>query len=366
MSQHFRKTILIVCEGARTEPNYFKEFRDIIISKDPDIYIKLDPIPKHDKDKEEIEKKAQRREGGRARILKNTAIQFPDLMVEDKYLSQPTYYVRKAQLGLVDSVYDEVWAVYDKDGHASHQEAVELAQITINNKNVNIAFNSISFEYWILLHFESNLTIFQKSMCRTNLPDDKKEYHFCGKNIHNLDCQGRNCVCGRIVGQGYLAYEMPKKEFLFSQYFPNVNEAIERAVKLKNSYRGNASPVYDLNPYTTTHRIVFKLLHLPDVDYTWFEFGQLQRIGSFTFSFEIENSILKIEVINSGHERQFLNVQDICFVDSSGSIQAYGQRYLIDENFSFQIDLNSIQGFDAIFIAIRKSEKQYLITELPF
>jgi hypothetical protein len=57
MSQHFRKTILIVCEGARTEPDYFKEFRDIIINKDPSIYIKLDPIPKDDKEKEEEEKK---------------------------------------------------------------------------------------------------------------------------------------------------------------------------------------------------------------------------------------------------------------------------------------------------------------------
>ncbi|MBF4515846.1 RloB domain-containing protein [Flavobacterium sp. ANB] len=366
MSQHFRKTILIICEGARTEPDYFKEFRDIIISKDADIYIKLDPIPKDDKEKAEIEKKTKLREGGRTRVLKHTAIQFPDLMVEDRYLSQPTYYVRKAQLGLVDSVYDEVWAVYDKDGHASHQEAVELAQNRINNKNVNIAFNSISFEYWILLHFESNPTVFQKSMCRTNLPDDKKEYHFCGQNTHALDCQGRNCVCGRIVDQGYLLYEMPKKEFLFSQYFPNVNQAIERAVKLKNSYRGNHLPVYNLNPYTTTHRIVFKLLQLPDVDYTWFEFEEIQRVGSFSFSFQIQNSILEIEVINSANERQFLNIEDICFINSSGNIQAFGQRSLIDDNFSFQIDLNSIQGFNATFIAIKKIENQYLITELPY
>lgn len=363
MSQHFRKTILIICEGARTEPDYFKEFRDIIITKDPNIYIKLDPIPKEDK--EEEEKKIKLREGGRARVIKNTLNQFPDLIVENEYLSQPTYYVRKAQLGLVDSVYDEVWAVYDKDGHASHQEAIELAQNIINDKKINIAFNSISFEYWILLHFENNSTAFQKSMCRTSLPDNKKEYHFCGENTHRLDCQGGNCVCGRIVGQGYLIYEDRKKEFLFSKYFANVNQAIERAVILKNSYIGNQSPIYDLNPYTTTHRIVFKLLQLPDIDYIWFEFNEIQSIGSFLFYFEIQNKILTIGIINNDNQRQFLNIEDVCLIDSNGNNQNFGQRKLIDKDFLFEVDLNIIQNFNPIFIGLRKAEKQYLITELP-
>jgi hypothetical protein len=365
MSQHFRKTILIVCEGAKTEPDYFKEFRDIIISKDPGIYIKLDPIPKDDKEKEEEEKKIKLREGGRTRVVKNTVDQFPDLIVEEGYLSQPTYYVRKAQLGLVDSVYDEVWAVYDKDGHASHQEAVELAKNIINDKKVNIAFNSISFEYWILLHFENNSTGFQKSMCRTNLPDNKKEYHFCGEDSHKLDCQGTNCVCGRIVGQGYLIYEDQKKEFLFSKYFANVNQAVERAVILKNSYIGNHSPVYDLNPYTTTHRIVFKLLQLPDVDYTWFEFDEIQSVDNFTFSLKNQNKTLKISIINNDSQRQFLNIEDVCLIDSNGNIQNFGHRKLIDKDFSFEVDLNIIQNFNPIFISIRTAEKQYLITELP-
>lgn len=367
MSQHFRKTILIVCEGARTEPDYFKEFRDTIIGKDKSIYIKIDPIPKDDKLKEEEETAQKIREGGRSRTIKNTQIQFPELEVEEEFVIQPVYYVRKAQLGLVDQVYDEVWAVYDKDGHAAHERAIELAHKEIEGKKVNIAFNSIAFEYWVLLHFERNSTAFQKSMCRTNLPHDKKEYHFCGENTHALDCQGVFCVCGRIVNQNYLRYVGGKKEFLFSDYFGNVNQAIENAVILRNNYIGNKTPIYDLNPYTTTYRIVFKLLQLPKTDYTWFEFTEVQSVDFFSYSFEIQNFTVKISVVNTELQRNFINSNDICLVSSNGDKLDCGVRYLMDsnENYNFEINLNTIQNFNPLFIGIRKNEQEYLITELP-
>ncbi|WP_329806395.1 RloB family protein [Flavobacterium facile] len=367
MSQHFRKTILIVCEGARTEPDYFKEFRDIIIEKDKTIFITIDPIPKDDKIKEEEEIAQKIREGGRSRTLKNPQIQFPDLEVEEEYLTQPIYYVRKAQLGLVDSVYDEVWAVYDKDGHAAHEQAFDLTNNVIEGKKVNVAFNSIAFEYWVLLHFESNSTAFQKSMCRTNLPNDKKDYHFCGENTHALDCQGVSCVCGRIVNQNYLSYIGGKKEFLFSDYFGNVNHAIENAVILRNSYIGNQTPIYDLNPYTNTYRIVFKLLQLPETDYTWFDFTEVQSVDFFSYSFEIQNPIVKISVINTELQRNFLNVNDICLISSNGDKLDCGIRHLMDsnENYNFEIDLNTIRNFTPFFIGIRKNEQEYYITELP-
>lgn len=366
MSQHFRKTILIVCEGARTEPDYFKEFRDIIIGKDKSIFIKIDPIPKDDKIKEEEETAKKIREGGRSRTLKNPQIQFPDLEVEEQYLAQPIYYVRKAQLGLVDSVYDEVWAVYDKDGHAAHEQASDLANNVIEGKKVNIAFNSVAFEYWILLHFENNTTAFQKSMCRTILQDKPKEYHFCGDNTHQLDCQGANCVCGRIVSQNYLSYKGGKKEFLFSDYFGMINQAIERAVSLKNSYINSTLPFYDLNPYTTIHRVVFKLLQLPEIDYTWFEFGDIQNNGNLIFNFNYVTPIITVTITKSDDQTEIVNEEDICLVDRDGNKLNCGQRKVMyDDVFSIPIDLSVITNFTPLFIGIRRNEKEYLITELP-
>lgn len=365
MSQHFRKTILIVCEGARTEPDYFKVFRDTIIEKDKSIYIKIDPLPKDDKINEDVEKKQKLREGGRKRVIKNLEIQFPDLEVEDEYLIQPVYYVRKAQLGLVDAVYDEVWAVYDKDGHAAHQQAFGLANNLVEDKKVNIAFNSIAFEYWVLLHFETNTSVFIRSMCRTSLPNDKKEYHFCGSNTHPLDCHGANCVCGRIVANNYLEYEGRKKEFVFKNYFTNVNHAIERAVVLRNSHLRNPIPIYDLNPYTTIYRLVFKLLYLPEIDYTWFEFEDIQRVNYLSFNFEYQNPLLIVNIINNAIQREFLNIVDLCLIDINANQLNFGKRELIDSDFQFEIDLNKIQNFTPLFIGIRKNENEYLITELP-
>jgi hypothetical protein len=113
----------------------------------------------------------------------------------------------KLKWDLEDGTYSEVWAVFDKDGHPNHEEAFNLASTDIAGKKVNIAFTSIAFEYWILLHFESNDTAFVKSMCRQG-----KEYYYCGLESHADDCIGAKCVCGRIVTTGYLTYKERQKE----------------------------------------------------------------------------------------------------------------------------------------------------------
>ena len=44
---------------------------------------------------------------------------------------------------------DQVWAVFDKDGYTLHSQAFDQARAN----GIHIAFSSICFEYWILLHF---------------------------------------------------------------------------------------------------------------------------------------------------------------------------------------------------------------------
>ena len=54
---------------------------------------------------------------------------------------------------------DELWAVFDRDGCTKHPEAFNKAEAN----EIRIAFSSISFEYWILLHFKYTTRPFSKA-----------------------------------------------------------------------------------------------------------------------------------------------------------------------------------------------------------
>lgn len=48
--------------------------------------------------------------------------------------------------------YEEIWVVFDYDGHEDFREAVLLAR----KKGFKVAFSSMCIEYWFLLHFENH------------------------------------------------------------------------------------------------------------------------------------------------------------------------------------------------------------------
>lgn len=97
--------ILIVCEGEKTEPDYFKQFEVASV------------------------KIEARGIGDNTRRLVKYAIE------ESKKGS-----------------YDQVWCVFDKDSFPDNDfnTAVDLAR----NKNCGIAYSNESFELWYILHFE--------------------------------------------------------------------------------------------------------------------------------------------------------------------------------------------------------------------
>ena len=100
-----RQNFLIVCEGERTEPNYFKSFR---VPKD----VRVQVIG----------------EGYNTCRLVERAI---DLKQEGKY--------------------DQVWVVFDRDEFpAQHfNEAIALA----GRNDIGVAYSNEAFEIWYLLHF---------------------------------------------------------------------------------------------------------------------------------------------------------------------------------------------------------------------
>jgi hypothetical protein len=349
---------LIVCEGESTEPSYFNKIRDILLDEKLNVTINIKPRQKEEVKQEEF----MLRSGGKRRNLQKPEEVIPECEIEEKFKAQPTRYVREAQMGLEDGSQDEVWAVFDKDGHARPQEAFELANNEINGKKVNIVFNSIAFEFWILLHFEYSTTAFQKSMCRI-----EQDELMCGKNTHPEDCMGTKCACGRIVSEAYLKYEKDRKSFNFNIFHPNVTYAIQRAIKLRKSYNGTHSPIYELNPYTSTDRLVFKLLHLKQYDFLWFKFDELQKVENLHILLSGTNGIINFQINRITDRTEIVSKELFCIFDVNGNKTDCGQRkVMIEEAYLYSFDVKTIDDFSPLYIGIRINEYKYLISELPF
>jgi RloB-like protein len=96
---------LIVCEGAKTEPNYFRSFR-----------VPRDVIDVHGLGENTI------------RIVERAI----ELKAEDNY--------------------DQVWCVFDRDSFPAQNfnAALELSR----RHGIEVAYSNESFELWYVLHFE--------------------------------------------------------------------------------------------------------------------------------------------------------------------------------------------------------------------
>lgn len=110
------KKILIVCEGEKTEPNYFGEIRDYYSLNSVNVEVRgdcgSDPLS--------IVRFAKQR------------------YREEKDAGDP---------------FDEIYCVFDKDGHCGYSQALDMLA-SMTPKNTYFTINSVPcFEYWLLLHF---------------------------------------------------------------------------------------------------------------------------------------------------------------------------------------------------------------------
>lgn len=110
------KKILIVCEGEKTEPHYFKGARDYYSLNTVNVEVRGDCAS----DPMSIVKFAKQR------------------YREEKDAGDP---------------FDQIYCVFDKDGHTTYAEAIEALKSAIPSPTY-FTINSVpSFEYWLLLHF---------------------------------------------------------------------------------------------------------------------------------------------------------------------------------------------------------------------
>lgn len=235
-----KKSIYIVCEGTNTERIYFEEIaqQDEVFEK---YAIKVYPS-------EEDQIKAAKKVG---ESIKTDAVNLVKLAKQEI------------------NNYDEVWAVFDKDGYTKHEQAFVEAE----KHGVNLAFSSIAFEHWILLHYEQHQTPFLKS-----------------QNVIDY-----------LEQAGYFTGYSKKAGILIYSKLKNLTEiAIENAVWLRMQMAQNLvaynDKIYELNPYTTADKLVAKLLDFNPVIY-----------GAVKETLKISN--LSITVSDVQHNTQIITLR---------------------------------------------------------
>ena len=192
------KRILILCEGGETEPNYFNG-------------LKLDKA------------QSSRLAALRIEVFDSKKTTGRELVDEAKYLKNVAETERNS--------YDDIWVVIDKDGYTKHPETFDKAKA---NK-INIAFSSISFEFWFLLHYQYTTRFFSNA---TELI--------------------------RFLKTNYMAcYD--KADNNYSKLKDRTSIAIQRANRVKQYFQNDLNRgkrIYELNPYTNVDILVDKLLKM--------------------------------------------------------------------------------------------------------
>ena len=125
--QRLPKKVLIVCEGEKTEPNYFRSFS---INKE---LIDVEVLG----------------------AGKNTD-SLVEYVIELKNKSEKR-----------NNQYSHIWCVFDRDSFSAQQfnRALQIAQ----NHGIKVAYSNEAFEVWYILHFEYCQTGLNRSMYEAKL-----------------------------------------------------------------------------------------------------------------------------------------------------------------------------------------------------
>lgn len=229
-------TVFIACEGSNTEPLYFEKLNEIMEEED-NYPFAITVYPDKELDKNP----------------KTDAIGLVNVAIDCK------------------EDFDELWVVFDKDGYTKHKEAFELAK----ENNINVAFSSISFESWVLLHFERSNILFAKS---ANIIDEK----FRNNNRYLED------------------YAKSGDYNLYPKIQDKTKKAFKNASWLRNWLNSNNPnySIYEVNPYTDVDSLVKKLL-LDDCVYEYREIGQ---------GLIFEGVEIKVNNVNNGYVVEIKNL----------------------------------------------------------
>lgn len=124
MARQSKYTLLIICEGKNTEPYFFHSIRDRILegkylNENIEIHIRPEVEEENDVEQKSVDYKPQRKS---RQLLKGNKPVKAELRGVP-----PLKWVLAAQEELYDETFNEVWVVFDNDGHPAKKEAFEKA-----------------------------------------------------------------------------------------------------------------------------------------------------------------------------------------------------------------------------------------------
>lgn len=194
-------SFLIVTEGERTEPLYFRGMQKLIREK----------------------------MGGKVDIVEVPLIDIHgEGMSTGKLITKTDEIVNKANV-----IYQNIWVVFDKDDFPDFDEAIKKAE----NRGYKVAWSNESFEYWLYLHFYFSTSALHRSDWNAKLDEIFKEYQLGnGKYQKNYED----------------IYNMVDS-------FGGVDTAIKHAKRRMLGFDDGIMAASAYNPGTTVYRLVEEL-----------------------------------------------------------------------------------------------------------
>ena len=191
-------SFLIVTEGEKTEPLYFKG----------------------------LEKLIKQKVGGMVQVIEAPVIDiYGKGCSTEKLIEITEKIVKDAKIA-----YQNVWVVFDKDDFDDFDEAIANAV----SKGYKVAWSNQAFEYWIYLHFNYSDAALHRDVWNEKLDDIFKQYNLGDgtyrKNYDNI-------------------YDLVNS-------FNGVDTAIKNAKRRMHSFHSDTDKPSCYDPGTTVHELV--------------------------------------------------------------------------------------------------------------
>jgi hypothetical protein len=188
-----RKSILIVCEGSKTEPIYFKSLKDQLRLAMIDVVIVG--------------------EGAVPITVVNSAI---DLRDERK---------REAKKSLTKAEYEIIYCVFDVEAPTPHKSLTDAVGMA-NAHNLDVILSNPCFEYWYILHFrKTSAPFYTNDEVLSNL---RREYPDYSKSDTDI----------------------------FEVVYPKTSDAIKHSKEVLSEQHNDAEDLRNCNPSTHVHKVV--------------------------------------------------------------------------------------------------------------
>ena len=344
-----KSALLIICEGKVTEPLFFDGIKRTM-------RLDFDILPKPPLEDEDKECHSSRGQARRKRKHLKTPLTVNEKQEEQKFSGAPPMCWVTAGEQKLDT-YEEVWCIFDKDGHPRCKEAFDEVDklVTAGNNRLHIGFSSISIEYYFLLHFEYIFHAFPKCECNEKVGVGKKTktVPYCcmtEEAIEGKACNGDKCVQGYARSKEYWKDTKKAGTNFYPLLAPHLLTGISNATLLRRQSIATypALKIYERNPYVDVDKLVTMLLgHQP------LDIGESIMVKDGAAKLTISRTVNSIEIQNTCSTAYSIQ-QEIAaiFKKSTETIAGFNivSKVILPGDPPAVIDLSVLSPGDIIFL----------------